>query len=77
MLLTQETKLMSHPPVLAVAIAGVLAVATAAEAYRSTHLPRPGISQNTTTVVTPARQLDRALQALRIDANRESIAPAM
>ncbi len=68
---------MSHPPALAIAIVGVLAVATATETYRSAHRPRPAIGKNATAAVTPAQQLDRAPQALRIDSKHDGIAPTM
>lgn len=63
---------MSHPPVLAVTVAIVLAIATAVETYRSATLPKPGIDQNAARTVRPTQQLDHALQALRIDVNRDS-----
>jgi hypothetical protein len=62
---------MSHPPILAVAIAGALALATAAETYHAAYQLRPGLAVNATTTVTPAQKLNRALEALRIAARRD------
>ena len=67
---------MSHPPVLAVAIVGVLAVVTIAETWRVANLPKRGIIQMTTPS-TPAQQLSRALQALRVDIESEAAEPVM
>lgn len=63
---------MPHPPLLAVAIAGALALATAVETYHAAHQPKPDMSRNVAVTVTPAQQLDRALQALRLDAARDN-----
>ncbi|MDR6661770.1 hypothetical protein J2W51_004356 [Tardiphaga robiniae] len=63
---------MPHPPLLAVAIAGALALATAVETYHAAHQPKPDTSRNTAATVTPAQQLDRALQALRLDTVRDN-----
>ncbi|MDB5617729.1 hypothetical protein [Tardiphaga sp.] len=68
---------MSHPPVLAVTIAGVLAVATIAGTYHSAQAPRPAVGEADVTLVTPAVQLSRALQLLRADIESDGIAPAM
>lgn len=57
---------MSHPPILAVAIAGVLALATVVETYHSAQRQQPGASVHADVPVTPAQQLDRALAALRL-----------
>lgn len=61
---------MPHPPLLAVAIAGALALATAVETYHAAQQP-PDMSRNAAATVTPAQQLDRALQALRLDTVRD------
>lgn len=63
---------MLHPPILAVAIAGSLALATAVETYHIAHQPKPDTSRTTAATVTPAQQLDRALQALRLDTVRDN-----
>ena len=63
---------MPHPPILAVAIAAALALATAVETYHAAHQPKPDISGNAAALATPARQLDCALQALRLDAVRDN-----
>lgn len=63
---------MPHPPRLAVAIAGALALATAVETYHAAHQPKPDMSRNAAATVTPAQQLDRALQALRVDTVRDN-----
>lgn len=63
---------MPHPPRLAVAIAGTLALATAVETYHIAHQPKLDISRNAAAAVTPAQQLDRALQALHLDAARDN-----
>ena len=63
---------MPHPPRLAVAIAGALALATAVETYHAAHQPNPDMSRNAAAPVTPAQQLDRALQALRLDTVRDN-----
>lgn len=68
---------MSHPPVLAVAIAGVLAVATIAEVYRVAHIPTAAIDRDIATTSTPAYQLSRAFQALRVDIESDGVVPAM
>jgi hypothetical protein len=62
---------MPHPPLLAVAIAGALALATAVETYHAAHQPKPDTSRNA-AAATPAQQLDRALQALRLDTVRDN-----
>ncbi|MGM4887384.1 hypothetical protein AB8A20_01795 [Tardiphaga sp. 604_B6_N1_1] len=62
---------MPHPPLLAVAIAGALALATAVETYHAAHQPKPDMSRNA-AAATPAQQLDRALQALRLDTVRDN-----
>ena len=63
---------MPHPPLLAVAIAGALALATAVETYHAARQPKPDTSRNTAASVTPAQQRDRALQALRLDTARDN-----
>ncbi|MGM4893347.1 hypothetical protein [Tardiphaga sp. 839_C3_N1_4] len=63
---------MPHPPLLAVAIATALALATAVETYHAARQPRPDMSRNAAATATPAQQLDRALQALRLDAARDN-----
>ncbi|WP_371420780.1 hypothetical protein [Tardiphaga sp.] len=63
---------MSHPPLLAVAIAGALAFATAVETYHAAHQPKTDMSRNAAATVTPVQQLDRALQALRLDTARDN-----
>lgn len=68
---------MSHPPVLAVAIVGVLTVATIAETYYSARFPKPTVGQSAANATTPAHQLSRALQALRVDIESDGAAPAM
>ncbi|WP_441228897.1 hypothetical protein AB7813_27890 [Tardiphaga sp. 20_F10_N6_6] len=62
---------MPHPPLLAVAIAGAHALATAVETYHAAHQPKPDMSRNA-AAATPAQQLDRALQALRLDTVRDN-----
>jgi hypothetical protein len=72
----QESLSMSHPPVLAVAIVGVLAVATIAETWRVANLPKPPATRKAAIALTPAHQLSRALQALRDDIESDGT-PAM
>jgi hypothetical protein len=61
--------MMHHPPILAVAIAGALLLATIVETYHTAHLPKRDSGQ---TAATPVQQLDHALQTLRIAAGRGS-----
>jgi hypothetical protein len=63
---------MPHLPLLAVAIAAALTLATVVETYQAAHQPKPGMSRNAAATVTPAQQLDRGLQALRLDAARDN-----
>jgi hypothetical protein len=63
---------MPHPPLLAVAFAGALALATAVETYHAAHQSRLDMPRNAAATVTSGQQLHRALQALRLDAVRDN-----